>query len=148
MVEFRWFPPGIDKEMERFLDRVSGIKPPPVRYAPQLWVPAMDVYETESEVVVWVELAGVSEDDFEVVADGTTFVVRGERPHVLSEQPCRNYHRMEIFCGPFQRGIVLPTQVDPSRARASFENGLLEVALPKVGEALTLRVRIKTSRGG
>ena len=133
---------GMQREMERLLDYFGSSKPPLVHFA-RMWEPAIDVHETEKEVIVLVELAGVKQDEFEVVIDGNTLVIRGER----KETPLRSRgtcYQMEIHRGPFERSILLPTTVDPDKTEASFEDGLLKIILPKTRLEQPLRVEIKT----
>ena len=133
---------GMQREMERLLDYFGSSKPPLVHFA-RMWEPAIDVYETEKEVIVLVELAGVKQDEFEVVIDGNTLVIRGER----KETPLRSRgtcYQMEIHRGSFERSILLPTTVDPDKTEASFEDGLLKISLPKTRLEQPLRVEIKT----
>ena len=149
MVDFRgdWLSNihSMQQEMERLLDYFGSSKPPVVHFAPRMWEPAIDVYETEKDVVVLVELAGVKQNEIEIVVHGNTLVIRGERkePQLRSK---RTYYQMEIHKGPFERGILLPATVDPDKTKASYEDGLLEIVLPKVWQEQTLRVKIlKTS---
>jgi HSP20 family protein len=134
----------MQREMERLLGHFASSKPPMVQFSPRVWEPAIDVYETDDQVVVVVELAGVREADFEIVVDRSTFVIRGERK-ATSASGHRNYHQMEITSGPFERGIDLPVAVVPGQAKASYRDGLVEVILPKVKEGKIRRVRIKAT---
>ncbi len=147
MVEFQhdWLSniQSMQREMERLLDYFGSSKPPIVHFA-RMWEPAIDVYETAKEVVVLVELAGVKQDEIEIKVDGNTLVIRGER----KEAPLRSkrtYYQMEIHRGPFERGILLPTTIDPEKAKASYEDGLLEIVLPKVIPEQAFQVKVKTS---
>ncbi len=133
---------GMQREMERLLDHLCSSKPPMVHFA-RMWEPAVDVYETEKNIVVLVELAGVKQDKMDVIVVGSTLVVRGER----KETPLggnQTYHRIEIHRGFFERAILLPTAVDPDRTKASYEDGLVEIVLPKVEEERVLRLKVRT----
>ena len=104
MVDFHhdWFT-GMDsmqREMERLLDYFGSTKPPSVHFAPGMWEPSIDVYETEGEVVVLVELAGVSQDEIEVIIDDNTLVIRGKRKGIQLRSKA-TYYQMEIQRGPF-----------------------------------------------
>ena len=97
MVQFRrdWLTrmDMMQREMDRLLDHLAGSKPPQVKFSPSAWQPAIDVYEMENEIVVAVELAGVKENDREILIDRNTFTIRGERKATLP-QGCRGaYHR-------------------------------------------------------
>ncbi len=147
MVQFRrdWLI-NIDmmqQEMDRLLDHFACSKPPIVRFSPAVWEPAIDVYETDDELVVTVELAGVKESDIEIMVDRNTFIVRGVRRRALRTSGKRAYYQMEIASGPFERSITLPVAVDTTNTKASCEDGLVEIILPKAKEERTIEVRIK-----
>jgi HSP20 family protein len=147
MVQFRrdWLTrmDMMQREMDRLLDHLAGSKPPQVKFSPSAWQPAIDVYEMENEIVVAVELAGVKENDWEIVIDRNTFTIRGERKATLP-QGCRGaYHRMEIASGPFVRTIALPVAVDAAHSRAGSSDGLLQVILPKASRGGSTKIRIK-----
>ncbi len=131
------------QEMGRLLDHLAGVKPPMVRFLPTIWEPAIDLYETDDELVVTVEVAGVRESDFQMTVDRNIFTIRGDRQKILRGSKTGVYHQMEISSGPFERSIVLPEAVDAENARATYENGLVEVVLPKVKKERTVRVDIK-----
>jgi HSP20 family protein len=131
------------QEMGRLLDHFAGAKPPMVRFSPTAWEPAIDLYETDDELVVTAELAGVRESDLQMTIDRNIFTIRGERQKALLPGKAGVYHQMEISSGPFERSITLPEAVDAENARATYENGLVEVVLPKVKKERTIRVGVK-----
>jgi len=135
---------SMQREMEQLLDHFASRKPPSVRFSPWAWEPAVDLYETPDEVVVMVELAGVGEEDFEIIVDGNTLAVRGERREP-SATGKRTYYQMEISKGPFERSILLPVAVDVDATRASYQDGILEIVLPKRQGGRTHRVKIRTA---
>ena len=121
---------NIQREME-WLEKVVSRKPPTVRFSPRTWQPAIDVYETDEEVVVLVELAGVNQDEIEVLVQSNILIVRGERRDI-KQGIKRTYSQMEVLWGPFERDIALPANVDAERVKAFYEAGFLEVILPKL----------------
>lgn len=135
---------SMQREMEQLLDHFASCKPPSVRFSPWAWEPAVDLYETPGEVVVLVELAGVREEEIQIIVSGKTVVIRGERrePRASSK---RIYHQMEIAKGPFERGILLPVAVNANETRASCQEGILEIVLPKRLGDRTHRVKIRTA---
>lgn len=133
---------GMQRQMERLLDYLGSSKPPLVHFG-RMWEPAVDVYETEKDIVVLVELAGVKQDKVEVVVAGSTLVVKGERKET-ARGGSRRYYQIEIHRGQFERVVVLPAAIDPDRTRAAYEDGLLEIILPKVDEERVLRLRVST----
>jgi len=93
------------------------------------WRPATDIYETEEEFVVRMDVAGVEPDGFSVTFDGGILTVSGERRETASGR--REYHAMEVKVGPFERRFRFAKRVDPSSLRATYEQGFLEIRLTK-----------------
>ncbi len=131
------------EEMERLLSHIAATKPPTVRFATCTWEPAIDVYETPTVIILHIELAGIRREDVELIIDRNTLLIRGERVEPPSEKG-RLFHQMEIFCGPFQRQVVLPAAVDSDQAEASYSDGMLKVTLPKLTPSDTQRVNISS----
>ena len=133
---------AMQSEMERFLERFSSSKPPAVRFSPQAWEPATDIYETEEEVVVIIDLAGVSSLDLSLAVENNVLFIGGQRQDKRPECK-RSYCQMEIAWGPFQRALPLPTRVDGDGASAEAHDGLVEVFLPKVKDSNTRSIIVK-----
>lgn len=134
----------MQREVERVMDDVASRKPPAVRFSPRTWQPAIDVYETGSDVVVLIELAGVKQDEIEVIVDNNILTIRGYRKD--SKQGIkRTYSQMEILWGSFQREIPLPANVNTNQVKAFYENGFLEVILPRLNEEKAHHIDIKVS---
>ena len=93
-----------------------------------VWSPPTDVYETEEAYVIRVEIAGMREDDFEVLLENDTLLISGSRPD-LTER--RAYQQMEIRFGKFLTALNLPGPVSIEQARAEYKDGFLTVVLPK-----------------
>lgn len=95
---------------------------------PNVWRPPTDVYETEENVIVKMEIAGMRDEDIEVAVHDDILVVSGER----SDSPERKaYHQMEIPFGKFSVAIELPAQVEIEQATAEYRDGFLTIRLPK-----------------
>ncbi|MCG0277053.1 MAG: Hsp20/alpha crystallin family protein [Thermanaeromonas sp.] len=104
--------------------------------------PRLDLYQTDREVVVTAELPGlVSKDDVEITATEDSLTIRGEIKR-SQEASDRNYHRTERFYGTFARTIGLPAEVEPEKATASYQNGILEIRLPKAAQQKQRRIQI------
>ncbi len=98
--------------------------------------PPVDVYETETEVVVRMEIAGIDPTtvDIVIMQDEQLLIVHGRRTDPAAGQP-RKYHNMEIECGEFSRQIRLPRDVDKDGTSAHYEDGFLVVTMPKGSSA-------------
>ncbi len=101
-----------------------------------VWRPPTDIYETDDCVVVLVEIAGLSSGDYEVLLNGRTLVISGERRDPAEKLV---YQQMEIRHGKFRAQAHLPWALESSGYEASYENGFLKVVLPK---ARTRRVPV------
>lgn len=130
----------IRERMEHAWRQVLG-PPGSPRFCPPVIEPAIDVYETGQEVVVVVEMAGISEGDVDITVDGRKLVVNGERKPNAG-RPGRIYSQMEICHGPFRRELFLPAEVNPDGARVEYSRGMLEIVLPKVRRRMSRPVRI------
>ena len=98
------------------------------------WTPPVDIYETDEALVMKAELPGFSKDDISIELKENTLVIKGERKHE-DEVKEGNYHRMERSYGAFQRAFMLPMTVDQEKVKASYNDGILELRLPKVQAA-------------
>ena len=94
-----------------------------------VWSPPTDMYETENEYVVRVEVAGMRESDFEVLFEGGFLLINGVRPDVAER---RAYHQMEIRFGKFSTAIGIPGPVDLDASTAEYRDGFLTVIMPKL----------------
>lgn len=133
----------MQRQMDRYLDHFAGAKRPVCFYSPSAWQPAMDIYTTADELIVVLETAGMDKDSLEISTNRNSLTIRGERQD--NRRGAREkYHMAEITFGWFERVIELPVPVDPERASASYNDGLLEIVLPKVNERTPKSVQIKT----
>jgi HSP20 family protein len=96
------------------------------------WRPPTDVYELAGEWVVKLELAGLSEEDFEILLYQDVLVVQGERRWRLGPEAVR-LHAAEIRHGPFLQAVRIPGPIARDRITAKYETGVLLVRLPKAG---------------
>lgn len=93
------------------------------------WHPDMDVYEADTALSVTVELAGVDDEELEVLLFEDALVIEGKRTLPITEEGV--YHAAGIRQGPFRVEVSLPVPIDADRVEASYERGLLRVRLPK-----------------
>jgi HSP20 family protein len=105
------------------------------------WIPAMDLVETDDSLVLRGDLPGMTEDDVDIEIKDNVLTVSGERKSE-SEEKGEGFHRVERAFGTFSRSLTLPHGIDAERVGAKFENGVLEVQIPKPAEAKPTRVQI------
>ncbi|MEN3039908.1 MAG: Hsp20/alpha crystallin family protein, partial [Candidatus Kryptonium sp.] len=103
--------------------------------------PAVDVYETDRELVVKAELPGVKKENVEVSIRDNSLHIRGEKREE-KEEKTETYHRVERFYGKFERVIPLPADVKIEEAKAEFKDGVLEVRVPKAETAKERKIEI------
>jgi HSP20 family protein len=94
----------------------------------KIWRPPTDVYETDDCVVVKVEIAGMDEQDFAVSLSANRLVISGVRHDPAAKL---GYQQMEILYGHFETAVHLPRAVDMDNIEATYQNGFLDVRLPK-----------------
>jgi len=107
------------------------------------WSPPLEMYEKDDKFVVRAELPGVKQEDIDISMAGDTLIIKGERK-VSKEVKEEEYHRCEVCYGSFSRSIALPTAVDADKIEATYEDGILELDVPKTKEAKSSKIRIKT----
>jgi HSP20 family protein len=103
-----------------FSDRLRGDR----------WQPDVDVFETEAEVVVLVEIAGIRSEDLRVTVDGEELRISGVR-RVPERPDAKRLLQMEIAAGPFERRLRIPIPYDRDRVTAHLADGFLTVTLPR-----------------
>ncbi len=104
--------------------------------------PAVDMYQTDDEVVVKAALPGFKANDVQINVTGDLLTIRGESKHE-EEQKDKAWHIREQRWGTFERSIALPTSVVSDRADANFENGILTITLPKAEEVKPKTITVK-----
>lgn len=105
------------------------------------WIPPVDIAEDKDRITLTAELPGFREDQVNIQMEGGVLTVRGERKFE-EEKNGRNFHRVERSYGQFVRSFTLPNNVDREQIRASFDNGLLKIELPKSAEARPREIKI------
>src|SRR5690242_6358675 len=111
------------------------------------WAPAVDIYETENELVVKADLPEVLEKDIDVRVENNMLTIRGERKF-SNEVHEDNYLRVERAYGSFTRSFSLPNTVNTETIKAEYRNGVLSVRMPKREESKPKQIRISVSENG
>jgi len=109
------------------------------------WMPAVDVFEKEDKFVVKAELPGMKEEDIHVSVVGDTLSIKGEKK-TETEIKDEDYYRCERSYGTFYRSIPIPSNVDANKIEASFDDGVLEVALPKSAKIKPKKIAVSAKK--
>jgi HSP20 family protein len=102
-----------------------------VPFESEMWSPAVDVVEKEKEIIVKCDLPGVDKKDVKIKINSESVTISGELKKEKKQNE-ENYYVEERVYGAFSKIVPLPAEVDPEKAQAKFENGVLELAIPKV----------------
>lgn len=105
------------------------------------WYPSVDIYETGTEIVLQVEVPGMTKDQVNVEVDDGTLHLRGERK-IEKDVKEESYHRVERVYGTFHRSFALPDTVDPDKVRAELKDGILEIRIGKREQAKPKQIQV------
>lgn len=105
------------------------------------WSPQIDVLEADNHYRLRLDLPGVERDDVTINAEGQRLIIRGARPEP-ERQDNENLVRTERMHGRFYRAMSFPSEVNPDKAKATFQNGVLTVNLPKVKKSTAKSIAI------
>jgi HSP20 family protein len=110
------------------------------------WAPAVDIFETENELVVKADLPDVNEKGIDVRVENNMLTIRGERKFEEKTEK-ENYLRVERTYGTFSRSFSLPNTVNNEAIMADYKNGVLTVTLPKRAESKPKQVKVNVTNG-
>jgi HSP20 family protein len=143
MAVVRWEPfrelAALQNEMGRWMSQFGAT--PGGNGHSSTWLPPVDVWETEGELVLSFDLPGIDEEKISVELDDNVLTVSGERTKT-DEHSSERFYRFERRYGTFQRSVTLPSGIDESKIKAGYESGVLEVRIPKPEEAKPKRIQI------
>ncbi|MBM3677651.1 MAG: Hsp20/alpha crystallin family protein [Actinobacteria bacterium] len=127
----RWEPfrelTSLQTEMSRLM---NGLFEGPARDATQSWVPPLDVWETDDEIVYAFDLPGIPQERIEVEVHDDTLTITASRDKLAEEKGDR-FFRFERRYGTFSRAVGLPQGTDSSRVLADYRDGVVEIRVPK-----------------
>jgi HSP20 family protein len=142
MALVRWEPfrelAALQNEMSRWLSQGPTT---PGNGQSSSWLPAVDVWETEQELVLSFDLPGIAEDDIAVELEDNVLTVSGRRERTAEHSNDR-FYRFERRHGAFSRSVTLPAGVEEGDIEADYTNGVLEVRVPKPEEPKPKRIQI------
>lgn len=136
----------IQEEMDLLFDHFYKMRHSPVLTSRRLWRPPTDVFETENDVVVLLEIAGMRQKDFSITLSDDILTVKGER-NERTEPSKIGYRNKEINFGMFERNIYLPEDLDPEGINASYREGFLEIIIKKKKSRKIKAKEIKIEEG-
>jgi HSP20 family protein len=151
MALIRWEPVRelntIQSEMNRLFNTFFDASAPGNGQTPtRRWIPAMDLVESENELVLRADLPGMAEDDVKIEVEDNVLTVSGHRKAEHEERK-DGYFRVERAFGSFQRSLTLPEGVDAEKVTANFDRGVLEVRIPKPEQRKPRKVTISAGAG-
>ena len=141
----RWEPARDMMTLREAMDRLfDDAFTRPLSMAGNSWsVPAVDMYQTDNEIVVKAAIPGIKAEEVQINITGDVLSLKGEVKQ-SEEVKEKAYHIREQRWGSFERTLVLPSNVVADKARADFESGILTITLPKAEEAKPKTITIKT----
>ncbi len=116
-----------------------------VRWDYSKWAPEVDIYESEKEIVLKADLPGVNLDDVDIRVENNTLTVQGERKFEKAVNG-DNYNRVERTYGAFARTFTLPNTVNAEKIEAAYDNGVLNITLPKREEARPKQIKVTVTQ--
>lgn len=146
MAIVRWEPfrelAALQSEMGRWMNQLAGA--PGSGNGQSSWLPAVDVWETEGELVLSFDLPGISEEKLAVELEDNVLTVSGERERT-EEESSERFYRFERRFGAFSRSVTLPAGVDEASIKADYSDGVLEIRVAKPEEPKPKRIQIGSS---
>ena len=150
----RWNPYYGFEDMDRRLDNMIRHplmvwrRPPLARRAPILdtvWTPPTEVYEKGDRLVVRADIPGIKPEEIDISVDDDMLTIKGERKFE-SEVKDEDYYSCELSYGRFSRSIMLPSKVQSDKVKANYDDGILEITLPKASESKSKKVAVKSQK--
>ncbi len=106
-----------------------------------IWSPPVDITENDDNLVVTVEIPGMTKEDVKITLQDNVLTIRGEKKQEMEKKDA-NYHRVERSYGSFTRSFSLPTAVEGEKIKAQYKDGLLKITLPKAEQAKSKEIPI------
>ena len=145
MTANRWDPfrdlNSLQERMNRLFEDANRGWHPDEPSATTSWSPAVDIYETEREIIVQAEVPGMVLKDIELTLENNVLTFKGDR-RFEKEGKDENYHRIERSYGSFSRAFSIPAMVDEKEIKADYKDGVLSIILPKKEKARAKQINI------
>lgn len=104
---------------------------------------ATDVYQTKKEIVIQSAIAGIKAEDLDISVENDVVEIKGEREALYPNEE-KNYFYQECYWGSFRRRIILPEEVDNSKATAELKQGILVIRIPKIQKNQKRKIAVKS----
>ena len=124
-----------DLSLDQWGDRSTGL-------LDRAWGPAVDMYESKDDVLVRADIPGMKREDIEVTVKDQTLIIKGERKAPELSEKAEELREERAF-GSFTKAFTLPSGVDAAKVKAVYQNGVLELTLPKREDAKPKQIRVE-----
>ncbi len=132
----------LHNRVQKLMDDMMNLTRPVLSVHDTEWSPEADMYETEHEIFLVVNLAGVKREDIEVSFHENYICIRGERTHNMPSGMLVRYHQLEMGYGNFERVFRVPAVADENEIEASYSDGILTICMRKCDRSAQVCVRI------
>jgi len=140
--------PVVEEELAREEKKEEEIEETPKPSVPpqEKWLEAegelaVDVYQTDDDLVIQSAIAGVKPEDLDITLERDIIIIKGGREN--PEKETGDYFTQECYWGPFSREIILPVEVDPDRTEAIMKDGILTIRIPKILREKKRKIKVK-----
>jgi len=147
MAIVRWNPLddllSLQRKMNKIFDETffSRRTPDDEELSSGLWSPAVDIYETDTDIVLKAELPEINPKDLQINIEDNVLTLKGERKFE-KETKEENYHRIERSYGSFSRSFTIPGSIDKEKVKASYKNGVLKITMTKKEESKPKQITV------
>lgn len=129
------------REMDDLWSRLFGERM--MEPAASVWLPSLDVKETDGKIVVTAELPGLTANDIDVSISDDLLTIKGEKKMEEEKKKEEGVYVSERYFGSFQRSIRLPAGVDSEKVKADFKNGVVRIEMPKTEKSKTRKIAVQ-----
>ncbi len=133
---------GLKDQIDRLFDGFPGLLGDrDLGIMEGIWSPAIDIYDSKDNLLIRADVPGMTKEDIDVTVHNNVLTVRGEKKKE-TETKSKGFIRQERFSGSFNRSVSLPSEVDASKVKATYKEGVLEIVLPKREEAKPKQIKV------
>ncbi len=125
--------PGSKEDYQSLFQTFAKMQQPVILASDKTWAPPTDVFETDDDYVILMDIAFINPKDLDITLDNEELLIRGIRREA-TEHKKRHYHKMEIDFGPFESKIKISNSVDKNSIKTKYKNGFLEIKLNKISD--------------